>query len=127
MAVRQLTGDNFEQIVENDGIVMIDCWASWCQGCKQFEPVFLAAADRHPDHTFVKLDTQAESELTEKLTVRHIPTLILFRDGILLLRQPGHAPAEALDEIVEKAAALDMDHVRREMEKEKSSAAAEES
>jgi thioredoxin 1 len=61
------------------------------------------------------------------LTVRHIPTLILFRDGILLLRQPGHAPAEALDEIVEKAAALDMDHVRREMEKEKSSAAAEES
>jgi thioredoxin 1 len=125
MAVRQLTGASFDDVVIADGIVLIDCWASWCQGCKQFGPVFEAAAERFPAHTFAQVDTQAEGELTEKLGVRHIPTLILFRDGILLLRQPGYVPAEGLDEIVEKAAALDMDHVRSEMERDQQAAPAQ--
>ena len=110
--------ENFDQQVFTDGIVLVDCWAEWCHGCSEFEPVFEAAADRHPTHTFAKVNTQAERELAEKLGVKHIPTLILFRDGILLLRQPGYVPAEALDEMIEKAECLDMDHVRTEMEKE---------
>ncbi|MEE4270323.1 MAG: thioredoxin family protein [Thermoanaerobaculales bacterium] len=115
-----LDKSNFDHLVLGDGITLIDCWAPWCQGCRQFDPVFDAAAERHPSHTFAKLNTQAESELTDKLGIKHIPTLILFRDGILLLRQPGHAPAEALDEIVEKAEGLDMDQVRAAMEEETS-------
>jgi thioredoxin 1 len=109
---------NFDQQVLGEGIVLIDCWAPWCQGCGEFEPVFESAAQRHSTHTFAKVNTQNESELTKKLGVKHIPTLILFRDGILLLRQPGYVPAEGLDEIIEKAEGLDMDHVRSEMEKE---------
>ena len=97
---------------------LIDCWAAWCQGCSEFTPVFEAASERHPTATFATLDTGSESELTSKLSVKHIPTLILFRDGILLLRQPGYVPAEGLDEIIDKAQSLDMDHVRAEMEKE---------
>jgi len=111
---------NFDHHVLGEGITLIDCWAPWCQGCRQFDPVFEAAAERHSSHTFAKLNTQSESELTNKLGIKHIPTLILFRDGILLLRQPGHAPAEALDEIVEKAEGLDMDQVRAAMEEETS-------
>ena len=119
MATIALELADFDSLVLTEGIVLIDCWAPWCRGCKDFDPVFEAAADRHPDHTFAKVNTETEDELRKRLGVKHIPTLILFRDGILLLRQPGHAPAEALDEIVEKAEALDMDQVRAAMEEEK--------
>ena len=118
MPVIELDKDNFDTIALGGGVVLVDCWATWCRGCKDFDPIFEAAAERHPTHTFAKVDTGAEGELTKKLSVSHVPTLILFRDGILLLRQPGHVPAEALDEIVEKAAALDMDHVRETLESE---------
>lgn len=118
MPLTTLTSDTFDDLVLNDRLVLVDCWASWCQGCHEFEPVFEEASKRHPEHTFAKLDTQAESRLRQKLGVKHIPTLILFREGILLLRQPGYVPAEGLDEIVDKAQSLDMDHVRAEMEKE---------
>lgn len=121
MATVPLDSESFEEQVLEKGIVMIDCWAPWCRGCGEFEPVFEAASERHPTHTFAKVNTQSEPELTRKLGVQHIPTLILFRDGILLLRQPGYVPAEGLDEIVEKAEGLDMDHVRTEMEKEEAS------
>lgn len=120
MQTIKLGSDNFDEIVETDGICLIDCWAAWCKGCSDFTPIFEAASERHPAATFATLDTGSETELTTKLSVKHIPTLILFRDGILLLRQPGHVPAEGLDEIVEKARALDMDHVRAEMAKEES-------
>jgi thioredoxin 1 len=119
MGTIALEASNFDRQVLTDGIVLVDCWAPWCQGCSQFDPVFEAAADRHPSHTFAKLNTQSEDQLTKKLKINHIPTLILFRDGILLLRQPGYVPEEGLNEIIEKAEALDMDHVRVEMEKEK--------
>ena len=113
-----LDPENFDQQVLTDGIVLVDCWAPWCQGCGEFEPVFEAAAERHPTHTFAKVNTHREGALGKKLGVKHIPTLILFRDGILLLRQPGYVPAEGLDDIIEKAEALEMDHVRSEMQKE---------
>ena len=120
MSLTTLTSSNFDALVLCEGIVLVDCWAPWCQGCSQFEPVFEAAAEKHPLHIFAKVDTKIEEDLTKKLGVSHIPTLILFRDGILLLRQPGYVPAEGLDEIIEKAEGLDMDHVRAEMEKENS-------
>lgn len=119
MRTTQLGLKNFDEIVDSEGICLIDCWASWCKGCKEFTPVFEAASERHATAVFATLDTGSEAELTSKLGVKHIPTLILFRDGILLLRQPGHVLAEGLDEIVEKAQALDMDHVRSEMTREK--------
>jgi thioredoxin 1 len=115
MAIINVDSTNFEVEFLSEGIVLLDCWASWCKGCKDFEPVFEAAAARHPAHTFAKVDTQAERELTEKLGVSHIPTLILFRDGLLLLRQPGYVPADGLDEIIAKAESLDMDEVRAGM------------
>ncbi|MGD8440691.1 MAG: thioredoxin family protein [Holophagae bacterium] len=118
MALVDITDDNFEELVLGGDVVLLDCWARWCKGCKDFDPVFEAAATRHPDHTFGRVDTGSEKELTQKLKVQHIPTLIVFREGILLMRQPGQPPAEALDEIVDKAAALDMEYVRSELEKE---------
>lgn len=118
MAIIALDSTNFDEHVLTDGIVLVDCWAPWCHGCSEFEPVFDAVSERYPTHTFAKVDTQSQIELRKKLGVKHIPTLILFRDGILLLRQPGYVPAEGLDEIIEKAEGLDMDHVRSEMEKE---------
>ena len=116
MNVVELNIQAFDGIVIEGGVVLIDCWAPWCQPCKEFTPVFEATAEKHSNHTFAKLDTQAQPELTSKLSVRHVPTLVLFRDGILLYRQPGYVPAEGLDEIVEKAAGLDMDVVRASLE-----------
>ncbi len=120
MRTTELRPNNFDEVVLSEGICLIDCWAAWCKGCSDFTPVFEAASERHPTTIFATLDTGSETELTSRLRVKHIPTLILFRDGILLLRQPGYVPAEGLDEIVEKAQALDMDHVRSEMAKEES-------
>jgi thioredoxin 1 len=121
MATIELSTTNFDEIVLRDGIVMVDCGAPWCAACRDFAPVLEAAATRFERHVFATLDTQAEPGLTEKLRVSHIPTLILFRDGILLLRQPGYVPAEGLDEILAKTESLDMDQVRAEMEKETAS------
>lgn len=120
MPLTTLSSSNFDEIVLREGIVLVDCWAIWCKGCHEFAPVFEASAEKHLTHTFAKVDTKIDEDLTKKLGVSHIPTLILFRDGILLLRQPGYVPAEGLDEIIGKAEALDMDHVRAEMEKENS-------
>jgi thioredoxin 1 len=115
MTVIKLNSENFEDTIFSAGIVIIDCWASWCSACTDFGPVFESAADRHPQHTFVSLDTQAQRELTESLGVTHIPTLVLLRDGVLLLRQPGYVAADGLDEIVAKAESLDMNRVRAEL------------
>ena len=116
MGTAKLGLENFDELVEAEGICLIDCWAAWCKGCSDFKPVFEAASERHPAAVFATLDTGSETELTARLRVKHIPTLIVFRDGILLLRQPGYVPAEGLDEIIEKAGGLNMDYVRSEME-----------
>jgi thioredoxin 1 len=112
VATIELTSENFVPTVEREGIVLVDCWARWCAACKPFAPVFERVAERHPGHTFGKIDTQAETKLTERLGVDHVPSLLLYRDGILVFRQPGYFDEEQLDDVVRQAESLDMDEVR---------------
>ena len=115
MAVVTLNRDNFESTVTGNGIVLVDCRAAWCEACKTFEPVFDRVARLHSGHTFGKLDTEEEKEIVSDLGVEHIPTLLLFRDGILLFKQPGYLEEEKLEDVVRQAEALDMDEVRADM------------
>lgn len=112
-----LTNVNFDEWVMAKGIAVIDCWAPWCAACKDFTPTFEAAARRHPTHTFAKLNTQDQSELAKRLKVNHIPTTILLRDGLLLLRQPGYLTQTEIDQAISTAEDLDMAQVRADMKK----------
>ena len=98
-----LVESNFEDSVMSEGIALIDCWAPWCAACKDYTPTFEAAAERHATHTFAKLNTHDQSDLSKKLKVSHIPTTILFRDGMLLLRQPGYLKADEIDQAISTA------------------------
>ena len=113
MATLTLTKDNFKETIEKGGIVFIDWWADWCGPCKAFAPVYEKVAEANPDVTFAKIDTDAEQELAAAFGIRSIPTLMIFRDGIPLFAQPGALPQPALEELVQKVRALDMDEVRR--------------
>ncbi len=112
MATREITEQNFEETIKS-GIVLLDFWAAWCGPCRAFAPVFEAAAERHPDVVFGKVDTEAQQGLAAAFEVRAIPTVAVLRDGVLLAAQPGMLPATAIDELLEKVRALDMEEFRR--------------
>ncbi len=120
MATIELTEDNFNDIVQNNAMVLVDFWADWCGPCKSFAPVFEAAAAKHPDVVFAKVNTEKQQALAGHFGIRSIPTLMIFRDQIIIFSQAGALPAAALDDIVGKAKALDMDIVRAEIAKQES-------
>jgi thioredoxin 1 len=112
---QEITAQNFDAVVAKGGIVLLDFWASWCGPCRKFAPIFEAAAERHPDLVWGKVDTEAQSELAGAFEVRSIPTLMIFRDGIRLFSEPGLVPPQALDDLVRQVRALDMNDVRKQM------------
>ena len=118
MATTDLTAANFAETIEGNDIVLIDWWAAWCGPCRMFAPVFEKASEEHPDIVFGKIDTEAEQSLAAQAQISSIPTLMAFRDGILLYAQPGALPAPALADLLDQVKKLDMDAVREEVAKQ---------
>lgn len=115
MATTELTKETFEQTVLGEGIVLVDWWAAWCGPCRAFAPVFEKASEEHTDIVFGKIDTEAEVELSMAASISSIPTLMVFRDGILLYSEPGALPPAALSQLISAVRELDMDEVRAQV------------
>ncbi len=118
MTTVNLNNDNFKDTVDNSDIVLVDFWAEWCGPCKMFAPIFEEVSEKHPDIVFGKVNTEQEQQLAAMFQIRSIPTLMIFREQIVIFAQPGMLPASALEEIIGKARELDMDHVRAEIAKQ---------
>jgi thioredoxin 1 len=115
MSTIALTEDTFEETVTKPGITLVDWWASWCGPCRMFGPVFQAASEKHQDITFGKIDTEDQQALSATARITSIPTLMAFRDGILVFSQPGALPAASLEQLIQAVRDLDMDQVRAEL------------
>lgn len=115
MATVELTSQNFDEVVDGTGMVLVDFWASWCGPCRMFSPVFEKASEKHEDLVFGSVDTEAQQELAAAFGISSIPTLMIVRDGVVLYAQPGALPEAALEELISKAREVDMDDVRRQV------------
>jgi thioredoxin 1 len=115
MAVVELTKDNFEEVVTNNAFVIVDFWAPWCGPCRSFAPTYEKVSEDHPDVVFAKVNTEDEQEIAGHFQIRSIPTLMIFRDKIIIFSEAGALPESAFRELVSKAGELDMDDVRRQM------------
>lgn len=113
MAVVELTKENFEQVVTSNPTVIVDYWAPWCGPCRGFAPVFEKVSEQHPDVVFAKVNTEEEQEIAAHFQIRSIPTLMVFREQIIVYSQPGALPQGAFEQVVAKAKSLDMEQVRK--------------
>jgi thioredoxin 1 len=118
MGTVEITADNFKKTIEGNDIVLLDYWAEWCAPCKMFGPIFEKVAEDNPDITFGKVNTEQQQELASAFQIRSIPTLMVFKEGVLIFSQPGLLPEPALKELVAKTRELDMEEVRRAIEED---------
>ena len=125
MATVNVTSSEFEALVLKGGITFVDFWAAWCGPCRSFAPVFEKASDTYPEITFAKVDTDSESEIAAAASITSIPTLMAFRDGILVFRQPGALPAAAFEELIQNVMKLDMQSIKAEIAQENSQSSAD--
>jgi len=122
MATVTLTKDNFTEIVSGNDMVIVDFWAGWCGPCKAFAPIFEKVSEQFPDIVFAKVETDQQQELAASFQIRSIPTLMIFREKIIIFSQPGMVPETAFVEVIQKASALDMEQVKKDVAEQQSKA-----
>ncbi|KAB3519217.1 thioredoxin [Corynebacterium sp. zg254] len=122
MATVEITTDNFKDTITAEGVTVLDFWADWCGPCKRFSPIFESVSDQHEDVTFGKVDTEANQDLAAALQIQSIPTLMVFRDGVLLSRESGILPEKPLYDLIQEAKDLDMDAVKAQLAEQQAAA-----